>query len=279
MGPCSFWFRFGFGDKDSNLDKQSQSLLSCRWTIPENGLGSRLDGQTYRFASVVVSRGFRSTHVLACRRLYTTVYLVRNAETAWNTERRLAGRRELGLSDAGRRTASTLVSSFAGIQLEELLVSPLPRAVETAQPLAEAQGLQVARDPRLIDWNAGEWEGRLYSEIVELPLYKEMATQPVEKLQLPNGERFADVLTRMLASVEQALSDNELGASIAIVSHAGPLRFMLSHYLSVPPWEHERLRLDPGSVTTLRFSAVDAPPALVSINRRVPLVGGAEPPA
>ncbi len=25
----------GFGDKDSNLDKQSQSLLSCRWTIPE----------------------------------------------------------------------------------------------------------------------------------------------------------------------------------------------------------------------------------------------------
>ena len=23
------------GDKDSNLDKQSQSLLSCRWTIPQ----------------------------------------------------------------------------------------------------------------------------------------------------------------------------------------------------------------------------------------------------
>ena len=107
--------------------------------------------------------------MVASARLHTTVYLIRNAETVWNTERRLAGRRELGLSDQGRATAQSLVTRFAGIELEELLSSPLPRTVETAQPLALAQGLELARDPRLSDWQAGAWEGRTYAEIIVEP--------------------------------------------------------------------------------------------------------------
>jgi broad specificity phosphatase PhoE len=76
-----------------------------------------------------------------------------------------------------------------------------------------------------------------------------MLGQPVDQITLPAGERFTDVLVRMRASIDQALQDNSLGAGIAVVTHAGPLRILLSHYLSIPPWEHERLRLDPGSVT------------------------------
>jgi broad specificity phosphatase PhoE len=91
----------------------------------------------------------------------------------------------------------------------------------------------------------------------------------MEDVQLPGGERIADVLSRMLASVNQALSDNQHGSSIALVSHAGPLRVLLAHYTSTPPWNHARLRLEPGSVTQLRFSAVDAPPELGFINQTV----------
>jgi broad specificity phosphatase PhoE len=202
--------------------------------------------------------------------LHTTVFLIRNAQTAWNVERRLAGRRDLLLSDEGRQTAASLVERFSGIQLDELLASPLPRTVETAQPLALAQGLELARDPRLSDWQPGEWEGKTYAEIVAHPLYQQMVDRTqqaaLEELSLPGGERFGDVLARMLASIDQALADNEMGASIAVVSHAGPLRLLLSHYLSVPPWEHERLRLEPGSVTILRFGSHASPPSLVAIN-------------
>ena len=35
---------YQFGDKDSNLDSQIQSLASCRWTIPEEGLQNRASG-------------------------------------------------------------------------------------------------------------------------------------------------------------------------------------------------------------------------------------------
>ena len=193
-------------------------------------------------------------------------------------ERRLAGRRELGLSPAGSRTAQDLIARFQGVEVDELLVSPLPRAVETAQPLAATRNLDVARDPRLADWNPGRWEGLSYLEIMADPLYTEMHGKPLDELALPGGDRFSDVLNRMLSSVDQALQDNELGSGIAVVSHAGPLRVLLSHYLSVPPWDHDRLRLDPGSVTVLRFSSLLAPPSLVCINRTGPLldtVGGA----
>jgi broad specificity phosphatase PhoE len=206
------------------------------------------------------------------RALHTTVYLIRNAETEWNTEGRLAGRRELGLSDVGRRTSQRLVELFAGIKLEELLASPLPRTMETATPLGLAAGLEIARDPRLADWQAGEWEGRLYSDVQKDPRYVALVGQPVDSIQLPGGERLADVRTRMLASIDQALQDNELGAHIALVSHAGPLRLLLAHYLSIPPWDHEKLGLHPGSVTVLTFSALGAPPTLRGIDLTRPLL-------
>lgn len=210
--------------------------------------------------------------------LHSTVYLIRNAQTSWNVDRRLAGRRELGLSPEGQKTAQDLVQRFEGIDVAELLVSPLPRTVETAQPLASARNLDVARDPRLVDWNPGRWEGRGYAEIMLDPQFIEMTGRPIPELAFPGGERFIDVQHRMLSSVDQALQDNELGADIAIVSHAGPLRLLLSHYLSIPVWEHERLRLAPGSVTVLRFSSLTSPPLLVGINTCGPLldtVGGA----
>jgi broad specificity phosphatase PhoE len=206
------------------------------------------------------------------RALHTTLYLIRNAETEWNSEGRLAGRRELDLCDAGRLTAQRLVELFAGIKLEEVLASPLPRTMATATPLAAANGLEVARDPRLADWQVGEWEGRLYKDVEKDPRYAALVGQPVDSIVLPGGERLSDVRTRMLASIDQALQDNELGANIALVSHAGPLRILLSYYLSIPPWDHARLSLQPGSVTVLAFSALGSPPTLRGLNLTRPLL-------
>ena len=206
------------------------------------------------------------------RCVHTTVYLIRNAETAWNKERRLAGRRELGLSDKGLATAHNLVTLFHGIPIDEVLTSPLPRAVETAKILAGARGLEVARDPRLIDWQAGDWEGRTYEDIMRDPRYAALLGQPPSDITMPGGERLTDTRLRLQSSVDQALSDNELGSDIVLVSHAGPLRLLLSYYLSVPPWDHERLRLDPGSVTVLTFTSLTSPPTLRTINCTRPLL-------
>jgi broad specificity phosphatase PhoE len=198
--------------------------------------------------------------------MYTTLFLVRNADTDFSRDRRLAGRRDIGLSARGRTQAEELRNRLAGkLELAEILASPLPRAVETAEPLASAFGLGVVRDPRLIDFDAGRWEGRAHSDIGASPEYRRFIEDPVSE-SIPDGERLMDVRDRIASSVSQALADNELGANILIVSHAGPLRVLLAYYLGMNLVHYHRLRLSPASVSVLRFESEVGVPRVLTIN-------------
>src|SRR4030095_10707818 len=68
--------------------------------------------------------------------MYTTLFLVRNGDTDFSRDRRVAGRRDIGLSAVGRQQAADLAERLRSVELTEVLASPLPRAVETAELLA-----------------------------------------------------------------------------------------------------------------------------------------------
>ena len=197
--------------------------------------------------------------------MHTTLYLIRNGATEWSREGRVAGRRELGLSTQGRAQAEELGERLKQCDLTEILSSPLPRAVETAELMAGPHHVEVARDPRLTDFHVGQWEGLRHAELQQNEAYRTFLQHP-DQAPFPGGERLADVRERMLSSVSQALADNELGASIAIVSHAGPLRVLIAHYLGMPLDSFHRLRVSPSSVSALRFDSEDGPPRLLSLN-------------
>jgi broad specificity phosphatase PhoE len=195
--------------------------------------------------------------------MFTTVYLIRNADTDFSRDRRVAGRRDIGLSAAGRAQAEAARKHFTGIDVTEVLASPLPRAVETAEIVAGSLGTGVVRDPRLIDFDVGKWEARTYDEIDASDEYRRFLHDPVSLL---GGERLLDVRDRSVAAVTQALTDNELGAIIVIVSHAGPLRVLLAHYLGIDIANFHRLRLSPASLSMLRFESDRGAPRILGIN-------------
>jgi len=197
--------------------------------------------------------------------MHTTLFLVRNASTDWGREERIAGRRDIGLSAEGRTQAEELGKRLGAVELVEVLSSPLPRAVQTAERIAAAHKLEIARDPRLTDFDAGRWEGKKYAEVYATDEYKRFLASPMTEV-IPGGERMAAVRDRMIGSVEQALQDNELGANIVLVSHAGPLRILVSHYLGMGLANYHRLRLSPASVTVLRFDSVRGIPRLLAVN-------------
>jgi broad specificity phosphatase PhoE len=197
--------------------------------------------------------------------MYTTLFLVRNADTDFTRDRRVAGRRDIGLSAEGRAQAATVARSLDGVDITEILSSPLPRAVETADILAGPLGLGVVRDPRLVDFDAGSWEGRPHGEIAASPEYQRFLVNPVDE-SIPGGERLMDVRDRITASVSQALADNALGANVLFVSHAGPLRVLLAHYLGMDLIHYHRLRLSPASVSVLRFESELGVPRILTIN-------------
>ncbi len=198
--------------------------------------------------------------------MFSTLFLVRNADTDFSRDGRVAGRRDISLSAAGRKQAEELRDRLASkSELVEIMASPLPRAVETAEIIAGPLGLGVVRDPRLIDFDAGRWEGQKHGDIGVTPEYQRFIANPVDE-SIPGGERIDAVRDRVVAAVSQALADNELGASILIVSHAGPLRVLLAHYLGMNLVHYHRLRLSPASLSILRFESEAGVPRILTIN-------------
>ena len=51
--------------------------------------------------------------------MYTTLFLIRNADTDFSRDRRVTGRRDIGLSDAGRRQATDLAERMRGVGCAE----------------------------------------------------------------------------------------------------------------------------------------------------------------
>ena len=198
----------------------------------------------------------------------SNVFLVRTGETAWRGKRVL-GRRDVGLSEAGLAQAWAAADSLAPVTVDELIASPLARATETAGCIAERFKVDLARDQRLTAIDVGPWEGRALEDLERDPGYQKL--RGLEGEAFPMGERLADVRDRVVASVEQALTDNSTGSNIVLVLHGGPLRVALAHYLGMPLGHYPRLRAAHGSLSMVRFTPDYARCDVLVVNGGIPV--------
>jgi probable phosphoglycerate mutase len=149
----------------------------------------------------------------------TTFALVRHGQTDWNAERRLQGATDIPLNDVGRGQARDAVAVLAPYQWDAIVSSPLSRAAETADLIAEGLGLTVARRvPELTERSFGPAEGM-------------QAGPELEALRVPGGFKGAEsedeAATRGLAALE-ALAEEFRGQRLLVVTHGTLLRVTLS---------------------------------------------------
>lgn len=94
--------------------------------------------------------------------------LVRHGETDWNRARRIQGRTEVPLNDSGRaqaRRAAELLNASAPGEWTSVYASPLGRAIETAEIIADRLALNSPGVHNgLWERNFGEAEGLLVGE-------------------------------------------------------------------------------------------------------------------
>jgi broad specificity phosphatase PhoE len=89
----------------------------------------------------------------------TQVYLVRHGQTPLNESGVLRGLLDPPLDEAGHLQAGRL-GAVLGPQMPSVIVtSPLLRARQTAQPVADRAGREVTTDRRLLDRDYGRWTG------------------------------------------------------------------------------------------------------------------------
>lgn len=192
--------------------------------------------------------------------------LVRHAEPDWTPGKRL--RNDPELTELGHLQARRLAERRWG-HIDELWVSPMLRARQTAEPLTERFGLE----PIVRDWmeeinNPPEWEGSPADNLYEL--FAEFNARPIDDLWdgIPGGESLVGFHERVTSGVDGVL--DHIGAirltdgrptlwskpddrRIVLVAHGGTNAVMLGHLLdSEPtPWEWERFDSAHTSVATL----------------------------
>lgn len=205
--------------------------------------------------------------MLRSGRVETLVFIVRHGVTDWHMERKVLGHRDIPLNAAGMGQARAVADALRHVALNDIVASPLLRAVQTAETLAETMGGSVTRDPRLSDFRVGRWEGMSYDDVAALPDYQKLRAAPLEGA-FPSGETLAAIRDRAVGAMEQSLRDAPTGERLAIVTHAGVARVILAHYLGLDLAGFHRLQLAPGSISVLAFQNDRDPPRLLTLGWR-----------
>ncbi len=150
------------------------------------------------------------------------ILLVRHGETDDNAADRFQGQRDTRLNDRGREQSRALADSLAGEGLRALYASPLSRARETAQIVADRLGLEPVFDARLMEADTGAWTGLLYAEVIAAAAEEFRAWRRADRgFQFPGGESVVEQAAR----AEAALADVRAGALPAlVVTHGGTIR-------------------------------------------------------
>jgi len=197
--------------------------------------------------------------------LQTRVFLIRHGVTSWHDEGKVLGQRDVPLSAAGIAQAEATAAALDGIAISDVITSPLQRAIQSAEIIGQRFGIEVARDPRLTDFGLGHWTGQSYQDLEQNPEYQAFLADPLAE-RIPGGESLADVRDRVVDAIEQALQDSPTGDALAMVTHAGVIRVLLSHYLGSHLGNYHRIRVSPGSISVLSFASATELPRVLAIN-------------
>ena len=179
--------------------------------------------------------------------------MARHGETDWNRESRFQGHADTPLNNAGRGQARELAERLADERIAAVYASPLLRARETAEIVAERLGLAVETVDGLREVDVGSWSGLTRAEVEErFPdgFHRWLALDHGWE----DGETYDDLGRRVLASLRE-LAARHPGERVLVVSHGGPMRSAMAAAAEVAYAESRRAAKPVGNcdVAIFRF--------------------------
>ncbi|WP_369370907.1 histidine phosphatase family protein [Promicromonospora sp. Populi] len=184
----------------------------------------------------------------------TTVHLLRHGEV-YNPEGVLYGRLPgYRLSDRGQAMAKIVADHLTstGRDVTRVVASPMQRAQETAAPVAQGFGLELATDDRIIE-AANRFEGLQVGGgggALKSPRNWPYMWNPFRPSW---GEPYTEQVERMRSAVEDARKAAE-GHEIVLVSHQLPIWLTRRAFEGGTLWHDPRSRqCNLASLTSLHF--------------------------
>lgn len=171
------------------------------------------------------------------RLVMTTICFIRHGQTDWNVEGRMQGQQQVPLNDTGKQQASDCSLKLRNYEWNQLISSPLLRAVETAQIFSEQLGLPVQIVQEFAEKSYGEAEGLVKHEI----------ESRFKSGLIPNEERPQALQQRVLHGISEICSrcpDQQL----IVVTHGDIISLITAYYFN------QEIIPENTSLTPIRFT-------------------------
>lgn len=157
---------------------------------------------------------------------------------------------DVDLSEEGFRQAALVGQRLAGKNIEAVYSSDLLRAVQTAEEANRIWKTKHIIRPELREISFGEMEGMADEDIaVKFADFKRQQANMEQDLPYPGGECAGDVIMRAMPVFKKIAESNM--EHVAIVTHGGVIRSMMTAFLNIEPKYYRLLgnALENGSIT------------------------------
>jgi len=139
----------------------------------------------------------------------------RHGATDWNRDGRIQGRTDNPINDEGIAQAFAIARRLRRFQIDQIVTSPLVRAVKTAEIIAAPSATPVTVDKDLIAFDYGNLEGQVITDT--------MRTHGLKSVQdfvsiLPDSESWTSAADRVLGCVCRWVAAGAQG-TVLFVSH------------------------------------------------------------
>lgn len=176
----------------------------------------------------------------------TKLYFVRHGETDLNLQGRCQGRLDYPLNETGRRQLEETAEKFDGIEIDKIYSSPLLRARQSAEIIAERKGLNVHPLEYIVEIDHGELEGMSLDDARKkyAGMLKDWIDRP-DTVKFPGGESLDDVRKRMLKGVKEVIMADR-GKAVLLLTHQVLGGVARCHFEGLPLSAMWRDKLAPG---------------------------------
>jgi broad specificity phosphatase PhoE len=184
------------------------------------------------------------------------IILVRHGKTDWNRELRIqGGSSDTRLNKEGRQQAEKLASRLSRRNIQAIYSSPLKRALETAQIIANRHNIEVVVTKSLREIEAGKLEGLTSTELGVR--FSEILTRDGVSCRVPEGESLVHLQQRSWNYI-QRINRKHVGSELIVVSHYFTVLTIICSALMLPLTHITRFRLSTGCINILNLDEKEA---------------------
>ena len=198
----------------------------------------------------------------------TELLVIRHGETDWNRQHRFQGQIDVPLNEIGLMQAARLGRRLADEPVDVLISSDLQRARSTAEPLAQAHGMQPLVEPLWREQGFGVLEGLDVPTIRSrhADLWSSWTRHEADYALPGGGESNAAFHARVMRALQAVLAAHA-GRRVVVVTHGGVLDMLWrtanalplhgARVCDIPNTGINRLRWTGSSLQILRWAEAD----------------------